>query len=280
MKLKLLGVKELKDFPPASAIEYFDEKLYFIGNDAREVLVTNKRYKELDRIPLAPSDNSPKPANPDLVASTFIEVNKIPRLLLIGSGSEMQERNRAVLVNLDDYNENELDTRPFYTRIKDAGISSLNIESATMVLGELILSNRGNKSRPENHAIITSLDFYKDEIKAPLSILRFELPSTLKSFIGITGMAYSFKNDWLVLSFSSEDPAGDSFLGVVENAASKMTRKKIKVNNLINLSEADDKFKGHKVESVCIQSDKDNQLKLQLAAARENVSWVFKLRLN
>jgi len=290
MKVKLLGIKELKDFPSGSAIEYFDEKVYLAGDDAKEVLVMNKRWKELSRIPLFISEDErlAKAIKPDLEASTLIEVNKIPRLLLLGSGSEAQFRNKAVLVNLDDNTHEEFDTKVFYNRIKEAGIQSLNIESAAIVLGEMIMSSRGNSSFPENYAIVTSHEFWKDEQRAPLSVLRFELPEKPKKFIGVSGMTYSSLNDWLILTFSTEEtpnamddgPIGDSYLGIAENAASKMTRKKIKVNHLINLAEADEKFKGHKIESVCIQSEKSDQLKIQMVADNDKgVSYLFKARV-
>jgi len=118
----------------------------------------------------------------------------------------------------------------------------------------------------DNRAIITSLYFWKDEIKAPLSILKFDLPASANKSIGLTGMAYAPENDWLVLTFASE-ATGNSYLGIAENATHKMTRKKIKVDELIDFAEVDEKFKGNVVEAVCVQSEKTDQVKIHLKGA-------------
>ncbi len=46
MKLDLIDYKELKSFPSGSGIEYFDDKVYLVGDDAARILVMNKRWKE------------------------------------------------------------------------------------------------------------------------------------------------------------------------------------------------------------------------------------------
>jgi hypothetical protein len=240
----------------------------------------NKRWKTLKRIPLLNKSQSTveKSLQPDLQASTIIEVNSIPRLLLLGSGVESRFRNEATLINLDDETREDFDTKPFYTRVKEGGLTALNIRSAAIVLGELIIGNRG-KNNGDNKAIITSLYFWKDEKGAPLSVLKFELPQSSGKAIGLSGMAYAPQNDWLMLCFTSE-ASGSSYLGLVENAASKMTRKKIKVNELLELTEADEKFKGYSVQSVCIQSEKSDQLKLHLLADdNSGAGHLFKLRI-
>jgi Family of unknown function (DUF6929) len=278
MKIKLLESKSLVDFPAGSSIEYFDEKVYITGQDARDILIMNKRWKGLSRISLKTDSAVSKAVKPDLQASTLIEVNSIPRLLLLGSGQEPLFRNEAVLLNLDDETREEFDTKPFYTRIKESGLTALNIRSATIILGELIIGNRG-KSNADNRAIITSLYFWKDETKAPLSILKFDLPASANKAIGLSGMSYAPENDWLVLTFVTEG-TGISYLGIVENATHKMTRKKIKVDELIDLAEADEKFKGNTVESVCVQSEKTDQVKIHLLANNKSgAAQLFKVRV-
>lgn len=279
MKIKLLGSKAIVDFPAGSSIEYFDEKIYIAGEDAKDILIMNKRWKGLSRIPLLNINASTeKSLKPDLQASTIIEVNKIPRILLLGSGNETQTINEALLLNLDDETREEFDTKPFYTRIKESGLTSLNIRSAAIVLGELIIGHRG-KTNTDNRAIITSLYFWKDEKQAPLSILKFELPPTTTKAIGLSGMAYASQNDWLLVTFTTES-GRNSYIGIVENAATKMTRKKIKINDLVDIAEGDDRLKGYLVESFCIQSEKQGQVKIHLLAKNKSgAAQLFKVRL-
>jgi hypothetical protein len=289
MKIKLLDFKEIKDFPSGSGIEYYLEKVYVVGDDAKEVLVLNKTWKKLAVIPLFTSDETriPKKTKPDLEATAIVEVNGIPRLLILGSGSK-EPRNKAVLVNLDNNHTEETDITVFYDRLKNCGFGDINIESATLVLGKLIIGNRGNKSKPDNHVIVTDVDFYKHQGEAQISPVKIEFPDGFKEPIGLSGMTFSHLNDWIIATFSTEDTdnaiddgaIGDSYLAIIENASSKILRKRMKVNQLINIGKAVESLQGYKMESVCVQSEKDGSLKLQLVADNDDgVSCLFKVRL-
>lgn len=293
MKLTLTDFKELTSFPSGSGIEFHDEKVFLVGDDAKEVLVMNKNWKELERIPLFESTDEriPKKTKSDLEATTVIIVNGIPRLLILGSGSKEEHRNKAILLDLDDYVKEEFDMTVFYDRIKATGITDLNIESAaTMVEDYIILGNRGNKKNPDNHLIITKNTFWKHQAEVELEVLPIKFPGKdgkLKQ-VGISGLTYSPLNDWLVFTASTEltdnpvddGPIGDSYLGIIENASRKIGRKDMKVNEFINLREAEKSLKGYKIESVCIQSEKSERLKLQLVADNDDgISCLFKVRL-
>lgn len=288
MKIKLQEFKELEDFPSGSGIEYFNEKLYLVGDDAKDILVLDKKWRKETSIPLFDSAELriPKKIKADLEASTIIEINKIPRLLLLGSGSTLN-RNRAILVNLDDHFKEEMDITGFYNQIKD-DLDHVNIESSAVVLGKLIMGNRGNKTSPDNTIIVTDMDFWKHPEKAEWSKLSFDLPDTGGKVLGLSGMTYSHKNDWLICTLSTEEtanayddgPIGDSYLAIVENASRKVSRKKMNVNELINLSETDDAFKGYKLESCTIISEKSGRLKMQLVADNDTgKSYLFRVRL-
>src|SRR5262245_20205928 len=83
------------DYPSASAIEYYDGKLYIIGDDATNLLVLDSDLKILDSIPviLYTGRRIPKDVKPDLEASTIYLDNKEPVLFLFGSGSLDPYRN-------------------------------------------------------------------------------------------------------------------------------------------------------------------------------------------
>lgn len=288
MKIKLQEFKELADFPSGSGIEYFNEKLYVVGDDAKDILVLDKKWKKETSIPLFDSAELriPKKIKADLESTTIIEVNKIPRLLILGSGSTLN-RNRAILVNLDDHLKEELDITSFYNQMKD-DLEHVNIESSATILGKLLLGNRGNTSSPENTIIVTDMDFWRHPEKAEWNKVSFDLPNTDGKVLGLSGMAYSHKNDWLICTMSTEatdnsydDGAiGDSYLAIVENASRKISRKKMNVNDLINLSEVDEAFKGYKMESAAILSEKDGRIKMHLVADNDTgKSFLFRVRL-
>lgn len=288
MKVKLQEFKELSDYPSGSGIEFFNEKMYVVGDDAKDILVLDKKWKKETSIPLFDSAELriPKKIKADLEATTVIEVNKIPRLLLLGSGSTLN-RNRAILVNLDDHYKEEMDVTPFYNQIKD-NLQHVNIESSAVILGKLLMGNRGNLNSPENNIIVTDIDFWKHPDQAEWNKVIFDLPDAGGNVLGLSGMTYSHKNDWLICTMSTEATAnsyddgaiGDSYLAIVENASRKISRKKMNVNELINMSEVDDAFKGYKLESCTLLSEKNGRVKLHLVADNDTgKSFLFRVRL-
>ncbi len=70
---------------------------------------------------------------------------------------------------------------------------------------------------------------------------------------------------------------------MIENLYRKIGREKgkIKINHLLDLNESAKEFKGYKIESVCIQSQKDHSIKLQLIANNEQAkTHLFKVGLS
>jgi hypothetical protein len=290
MDIKLLDYKELKTFPSGSGIEFFDDKVYLVGDDATNIIVKSKKWKMEKKIHLfdSPSERIPKLIKSDLEATTIVYVGKSPKLLMLGSGSRLKYRNKAILLDLNTSETKEFDLEIFYNRLRAEGIQDLNIEGAAAVDGNILLCNRGNKSYPSNCIIITSNEFWKNQDTAEILILKLDLEQTGENFIGISGLTYSPVNDWLLFTTSTEHTfnaiddgqIGDSYLGIIENVTRKIGRKKMKVNSLINLPEADKVFKGNKIESLCIQRDKENNLKLHLISDNDlGRSALFKIRL-
>lgn len=290
MKVKLFDYKEIASFPSGSAIEFHDERLFLVGDDAKEVLILTKGWKEQERLPLFESTGSriPKSIKSDLEATTVVSVNRIPRLLILGSGSRERYRNKAILFNLDSYLKDEFDLTPFYARLVEAGVKPLNIEAAALVEDHILLANRGNKKNPGNQLIITKNAFWKKQEQAEITVVPVELPLKDSQAVGISGLAYSILNDCLIFTASTEStdnpvddgPIGDSYLGIIENASRKIGRKSMKVNQLLNLRDTHELFKGFKIESVAIQSEKEGRLKLHLVADNDTgKSYLFKVRM-
>lgn len=290
MKLKLLKFTEIENYPSGSAIEFHEGEIYLAGDDARDILVMNRKWKQRRLIPLIRSAKKrlPKKAKLDLEAMSLIPVADQPHLLILGSGSG-PPRNRAILVNLKDHAVSMIDVAPFYERLENSGVPALNIEGAATVGERLVLANRGNKSQPVNHLIITSADFFNRQDTAPLQVIRVEMPSTGESS-RISGLAYSARHDCLLCTLSTEDTGnaiddgliGKSYLGRIDNFLQQIGPENtvLKLNELLDLTEADKAFCGYKIESVCIQSEKNRSMKIHLPADNDTgVSYLFKARL-
>jgi hypothetical protein len=286
MKLKLLDYKEIPDLPVGSNLEFYNDALYLVDDDASDMVSLNKKWQTQAIHKLLGYDD-PKilPASKsDFEATTIIEVNSIPRLLVLGFDVK-DNHHKAILVNLDDFTKEEYDITEFYNRLKET-VKVINIESAAIVLGKLVLCNRDHKAAPENHIIVTDADFWKNQANAEISTISFDLPQTPKQVVGLSGLTYSYKNDWLVVTLLSESTdkdhqtTGDSYLAVIENASRKVVRKKMKVNALFQLNKTHEDFAGFNMQSVCIRSEKSSRLKLYLLADNKaGKNGVFTVRI-
>lgn len=283
MKVKLIEAKEVNDFPAGSGIEILEEKVYLVGNNSKDILILDKNWKQMESVPLFndATQHLPVRENTDLEATALVEVNSIPRLMILSSGINGTHRNKLLLVNLDDHSHEETDIAVFYDRLKEQ-LDHISIESASVVLGKLVLGNRGQNNTPDNTMVVTEMNFWKNQQESEIRTVQFDLPDMNGKTAGITGLSYSPVNDWLVASMSSwqSGEISDSYLAIIENASRKVVRKKMKVNTLINLNEAHDAFRGFRITSVCIQSEKNGKVKLQLAADGDNGnSQLFRLRI-
>lgn len=290
MKLKLLDDTTLTNFPSGSGIEFFDDRLYLAGDDAKELLIMNKRWKEKERISLfkAEGDRIPKKQKADLEATALVFVENIPHLLVMGSGS-LDPRKTAVLINLPTSELTFIDLSVFYTRLQNSGLTDLNIEGATMVSKYLVLANRGNKKNPSNHLIVTDPLFWQQQETAGIQLHQVNFDQ-YEGTIGLSGLTYSRHHERLLFTTSMEDTdnsyddgeIGKSYLGMIDNIDRKLGRpnEHLKVNELIDLPATDKRFKGQKIESLCIQREKDYSMKLHLVADNDTgKSHLFKILL-
>ena len=274
----LKEVKQL-NYSSASGIEYFNSQFYIIGDDANNLMILDSNLNPTDSIPLYsfPEKRIPKKLKADLEGITLTKDNQ---LLLLGSGSLSPFRNTAWLIDpltkrMDSF---RLDT--FYQRLILNGIKEINIEGVCTIPGSIILTNRGNKGYPKNYLIVTSNDFWKDQSNAPISVILAGSVTDTFLFNGISGLAYAKQSDQLLLTVSTEDTRnsmddgaiGKSYLWIINNISSKKKWKAINPDRIIDLEETDPRFKGQKIESLCITKETKNFLYLVLAADNDNGS--------
>src|SRR5579862_4859081 len=101
MTIELLDFKELDYYPAGSGIEFYDDKIYLVGDAAVDLLVMTKKWKKPQRIALfdATQQGLAAAIKPELEAMTQLTIDKKPHLLVIGSGAGASQ-SRAVLLNL------------------------------------------------------------------------------------------------------------------------------------------------------------------------------------
>lgn len=156
----------------------------------------------------------------------------------------------------------------------------------TSVPGAFLLVNRGSKGYRKNHLIITDKKFWAKQSTARMQAIFLGSNPDSSVFNAVSGMAYSAKTDQLLITASTEDTynslddgaIGNSYLWIVNNISAKKNWKAINPDKIIDLEETDARFKGQKIESVCIIKETKKLLYLLLAADNDNgSSTLFKL---
>jgi hypothetical protein len=289
MKIKLLDHQHIPGFNSGTGLEFHNENIYLTDVDSGEILVLSQKWKEIDRIPLFQSTSGPDAEiHKDLQAATLVEINKIPRLLALGTDTRESKHNKAVLLNLDDRTREDFTIDEFDERLKVFGLDELNIKAAAIVLGKLILGNSRGFDTGDNNFLVTDIDLWKKQDTEEISLLPVKYPENTPAGIMLSGMCYSPENDWLLLTFVAESkvsetahgPSAVSYIALVENASRKVARKQVKINEMIDLSEVSKHLVGKEIKAACIQSDKNGKVKIYVIADhQEGGSHIFKLRI-
>jgi hypothetical protein len=285
MKIKLLEHKHIPGFDGGSSIEYHNDSIYLTDIYSHEVLVLSPKWKEVERIPLFATGSTASPdAHRDLQASTVVEINKIPRLLALATDGAENRQHKAALINLDDRTREDYTVDRFDERLKTSGLQETNITAAAVVLGRLVLANRGSEVAPQNNFIVTDIDVWKEQDTEEISLLPIKYPDDAPDGILLTGMCYSPENDWLLLTFASG--AGEtvseatSYMALVENASRKVARKQVKINEIMALPMVSKNFDGAAIKAVGLQSDKNGKVKVYLVSDdKRGGTHLFRIRI-
>jgi hypothetical protein len=278
-------VKKL-DYPSASSIEYYNGKLYLMGDDATKLLVLDTNLNIVDSIPIIsyPENRIPKDIKPDLEASALNADN----LFLFGSGALSPYRDFAWKHNLKTKHNDTINLEPLFIKVKALGIEQINIEGACFVSGKLIFANRGNKGYPHNHLIITEEKFLDNDSSFQVFIIAFAAQKDTASFKGISGLCYAKESDMLIMTVSTEDTRnsytdgtiGKSYLWIINNITTKITDRVLGSKRVIDLEYIDSRFKGQKIEASTVIKETDKLIYLVLVADNDDgSSTVFKMSI-
>jgi hypothetical protein len=272
----LIAMKILNNYPSGSGLAYMDGRLYIIGDDAAGILIMDTQFHIIDSIDLFTSTQKriPKDSKADLESIAPIRLNKTTSFLLPGSGSLSPYRNVAWIVDPTSKEKNQYRLDTFYNRIRNEGIRDLNIEGATTLPFGILLASRGNKSFPKNYLVLTTNRFWEKQESAPIHLIKAGTNADSSFFAGISGLDYSYITDQLLLTVSTEDTRnsyddgaiGKSYLWIINDISTKRRWTAINPDRIIDLEQLDARFKGNKVESVCIVADNRKEKELVLVA--------------
>lgn len=277
-QIELINTTRLTSYPSASAIEFYNNRLYVIGDDAVSLLVLNANHEVLDSVPLFRSDSNrmTKEDKADLEAATVADYKEGKHLLVFSSFST-KGRNKLLAFPLDNLKEYDRHSETEQiSLLEQEGIKQVNIEGAAVIKDKLLLCNRANETERKNFIVVYDWDGKKLKNDKDPKVISLQLPKT-KTVMGLSGLTYVKGADLLLFTASAEktDNAyddgeiGESFLGFIRNASQKMGGESVAADGLVNLSRSL-KIGRQKIESVCAENASGNELTLHLAADNDN----------
>ena len=282
-KIKLLTKTHLTDYPSASSLEFYKDKLYVIGDDASYILVLNKDHEFVDTFRLFESNG--KRIKPEIKAdleSSAVVANNGKNYLVIFSSFSTANPNKIIFLELG---ENKTSPKMVNARLEKVNVEELNIEGATTLEDKIILSNRANTTHKINRLVIATLDesgTLRDDVKT----IPIRLPKT-KQITGISGLFYVKEKDVLLFSASTEDTPnaytdgkiGISYIGYVRNFSKKLSNSTVKTK-MMPVSKYLKEKNAQKIESITVEEVNKKSAIVHLAADNDNgESTLFKLRV-
>lgn len=282
--ITLIKVANFDSFPSASALEYHQNKIFVFGDDVPYLLVLDTNYRAIQKISFL-SDTSyriDKEVKHDIESAAIINSESGNYLFGFGSSSTDSRKN-VFRFSLDSL---EKITKTPFTDISANQIKEWNIEGSAFVNGSLVLVNRANNTHRINHLIFDDFYLPGNSSSRNIKIVEIDLPQK-DVVIGVSGLFYVKEKDMLLFTASEEDTEsayedgeiGESYLGVILNFSNKNVQS-YKPDHLIKLSEQDQRFRKQKVESICVQEIRGNDLIIHLAVDNDNgKSTLFKASL-
>jgi hypothetical protein len=282
---KLNAVKTIP-YPSSSGVEYAQHQFYVMGDDATVLLVLDHHLNTIDSLPIVayPVHRIPKDKKPDIEA---LALTTNQQLWMIGSGATPQ-RNNYWIADLANKKISQHSFEKLYAAIKEKAISALNIEGATFMSESLLLANRGHHGFPFNHFVKIDTASIQHQKIPSFQIIPIQLPSAITHFSGISGLCYSPTDDVLFATASTEETnnslddgaIGKSYIWIFENFSHFINTNSILPTHCIDLETVDNRFKAHKIESICLEKKTANNYHFLLAADNDNgQSTLFKLAL-
>ncbi|HEY5823936.1 MAG TPA: hypothetical protein VIT44_06220, partial [Cyclobacteriaceae bacterium] len=292
---RLLNSKTLAEFPSGSSLNYFNEKLYLIGDDANALIVLDKMYDTLESLPLFDFKEKriPKAIKTDLESSAFITLADKEYFIIAGSASRKVREYLLIIpiVNAqpDITQRQSIDIGAFIDRLRTFGIEEVNLEGMTVMGEQLLLANRGNLIHPVNHLIITRTDFWLNQLQSTIQRLPIDYSALTNEVLSVSELCYEPSTDLLLITFASEattnaydDGAiGDSYVGYLKQASKKTQLPILKLDGMINLPQQDAEFVGEKIEGICIEAVTEKEMILHLVSDNDlGTSRLFHCALN
>jgi hypothetical protein len=276
--LKLLKTTHLENYPSASGIEFYNGKLYIMGDDATHLLALNPDHQPIDSVSIFQYNGKRihYTIKPDLESLT-IGTYKRDKYLIAMPSFSAENRNTIYAFPLENIRQYKtfVTTLPI-SHLKSIGIQEPNLEGAAIVDKRIIVSNRANFAQPVNYLV--QIPVKKRSLKKcnRWKKAAIGLPAT-DSTIGISGLEYWPEDDLLLFTASTEATSsatadgaiGQSYLGLFSNFSKKKRKASVTPDKLLNLSQ-ELNIGNQKVEGICVESLSGNVMILHLVTDNDD----------
>ncbi|MCH7336543.1 hypothetical protein [Acinetobacter sp. NIPH 2699] len=219
------------DVSALSGVACIGDDVYFVGDDVRYLLKTNRKNNitsttVFEKIPLSePSEQMPlvalsKEKKPDFEALTCIIFNEQPQLLIMGSGST-ENRKQALLYNPSNNQiRTLLDAADYHFlehRFELTGGAGLNIEAVCSDYRHLYIFQRGNINRCHGVLVfdLEGIQAGKPLKDALINSLNLTLPEIEGSASGISDAYFLADKNLIVATAAVEQTLNSYDDGVV-----------------------------------------------------------------
>jgi hypothetical protein len=275
MEIRILKQKKIK-VPAVSGLEIYGDRLLMISDNTEGLSFCDLSGNLLETIALdidgMPTQIVEKKYKSDYEACTVLSKENNDYLLLVGSGSKKENRNKAKLISLsDNYKFQNLDLDEFYDYLRtqnEIELSEFNVEALAYYDNKLYFFNRGT-----NEIFVVKKSAFFDFLKVEKTEMEFkkfkmEIQPIEGLFTGISGATITA--DGIVIITASAERTEDwyndgeivgSSIGWF-HLSEMQSNFKVKTQVLKN----GDVFLRSKIESVAVHSIDQNKAKLFLVS--------------
>ncbi len=211
----VFNVKQLANLPSASASTYVNDTLYVVGDDSPSLYALDSGFKVLNQIHIGngkPNEHGriPSKQKADLEGADVFSINGTPTLVMMGSGTYTDTREKALLYSLTDNTVAWKNVRPFYRSLrKFAKLSNnefINIEGLASHHALVFLLSRGS------HGPNLIFSFNKSDFISyisgdapdlePISVQKVALPFIDNSEATLSGATWHAPSQKLIVTAS------------------------------------------------------------------------------
>jgi len=214
MEVRLLKQKKIK-VSAVSGLEVYGDRLLMISDNTEGLSVCDLSGKLLETIELekevSPTKIKEKKHKSDYEACTILSIENSDYLLLVGSGSKKENRNKAKLISLSDNNKlQNFDLDEFYDYLRrqnEIELSEFNVEALAYYDNKLYFFNRGTNEIfvVKKSAFFDFLKRKKTEIQIKKYKMEIEFIEGL--YAGVSGATITTNGQVLVTA--SAERTGD-----------------------------------------------------------------------